>query len=169
MFWDVQIAQVWLVSIQSQNKTERRNWIWTLTLRINPHHIISSTKQTRLEDKRRRNALGIPSFPASFGEDKKNILWDALPGFPNGAAYFVQAQNRFQKRVRRDMRDEDGEEAEVSGQYTTKFNGRVIEAWVSCWLSMRQRRLSWGIDLRTCTVPLEPGACHKGWQSSPQM
>ncbi|KAF8201752.1 C5-DNA-methyltransferase [Pholiota molesta] len=109
--------------------------------KINPHHIISSTKQTRLEDKHRRNALGIPSFPASFGEDKKNILWDALPGFPNGAAYFVQAQNRFQKWVRRDMRDENGEEAEVSGQYTTKFNGRVIEA--------------------TCTVHLEPGACHK--------
>lgn len=54
--------------------------------------------------------------------------WGALPGFPNGAAYCVQPQNRFQKWVRRDMEDEDGEEAEVSGQYTTRFNGRVVEA-----------------------------------------
>ncbi|KAF9473771.1 S-adenosyl-L-methionine-dependent methyltransferase [Pholiota conissans] len=107
---------------------------------INPHQILKKTKQMQHEDTHRCKKLKIPSFCAAFDESRKKISWNSLPGFPKGAMYNSMPQNLFQKWLRQDMEDGNGE-VEVLGQYTMQFNSRVVEA--------------------TCTVPLAPGACHR--------
>ncbi|KJA27122.1 hypothetical protein HYPSUDRAFT_212781 [Hypholoma sublateritium FD-334 SS-4] len=102
----------------------------------NPHSVHPQTEHQRLEARERIEVLGIPSFRALIGEQYGSD-WGSLPGFPNGGAYCLTPQNRFQRWMRRDM--EEGQA--VEGQYTTKFSKRVIEA--------------------TCTVPLIAGAHHR--------
>ncbi len=91
--------------------------------RTNPHIVHPQTERQRLEARRRVEVLGIPSFRALFGE-RYGTDWGLLPGFPNGGAYCMPPQNRFQRWMRRNM--EEGQA--VEGQYTTRFSARVVEA-----------------------------------------
>ncbi|KAF8965236.1 S-adenosyl-L-methionine-dependent methyltransferase [Flammula alnicola] len=103
----------------------------------NPHKIIAATKHDRRKAKERLEDLEIPSFNAELGSGDGSF--SSLPGFPEGASYMMEPQNRFQKWVRQEMEDDE----EITGQYTTRFSSRIIEA--------------------TTTVPLVPGADHRGW------
>lgn len=94
-----------------------------LLFRTNPHAVHPQTDRQRREARERVEQLGIPSFRAQISE-KYGRDWGSLPGFPDGGAYSMTPQNRFQRWMRRDM--EEGKA--VAGQYTTKFSMRVVEA-----------------------------------------
>ncbi|RDB21087.1 DNA (cytosine-5)-methyltransferase 1A [Hypsizygus marmoreus] len=100
---------------------------------INPHKIIPAKPHDKREAKRRLNDLGIPQFDAVLEKSQTT-----LPGFPDGAAYAKEPRNRYQRWLRSQM-DED---MEVEGHYTRRFGSKLVEATVS--------------------VPLVPGADHKG-------
>ncbi|KAF4614568.1 hypothetical protein D9613_003147 [Agrocybe pediades] len=102
----------------------------------NPHEIIKATPSDLKESRKRRQEKGIAHFEATrLGRGLDDF--NELPGFPEGAPYPMQPQNRYQKWLRRNMDEDDL----VSGQYTTVMGSKVVEA--------------------TCNVPLKPLADHR--------
>ncbi|KAF8163400.1 S-adenosyl-L-methionine-dependent methyltransferase [Crassisporium funariophilum] len=99
----------------------------------NPHAILPEKARHR-EEVRQRLGAGIAQIDAVSGS---KVLEQDNPGFVHGAPYPLPPQNRYQKWLRRGMDDDE----EVTGQYTTRFASRTIEA--------------------TVNVPLRPNADHR--------
>ncbi|KIM49346.1 hypothetical protein M413DRAFT_15448 [Hebeloma cylindrosporum] len=102
---------------------------------LNPHHYISATKQDRKTAKKREEELGIPAVDAVLENSPRDF--SSLPGYPDGAPYHLEPQNRFQIWLRRGLEKDD----EVTGHYTRRMGSRTIEA--------------------TVVVPLRPLADHR--------
>ncbi|KDR81704.1 hypothetical protein GALMADRAFT_239835 [Galerina marginata CBS 339.88] len=101
----------------------------------NPHYIISKTNRDRKEARKRRDESCIPCFNAVAKEGDGKFK--SLPGYPEGVLYPVAPHNQYQRWLRQGM-DED---SKVTGQYTTRFSSKIVEA--------------------TVNVPLEPLADHR--------
>ncbi|KAH9483930.1 DNA (cytosine-5)-methyltransferase 4 [Psilocybe cubensis] len=93
---------------------------------INPHRIIASSTRDREESRRRLYDMKIPRFDA-MSDSEKRYVFDALPGFPGGAKYPMPPKNRYQEWLRQGMEEDEL----VTGQYTTRFAPRIVEATVN--------------------------------------
>jgi DNA (cytosine-5)-methyltransferase 1 len=97
-------------------------WCLTTVYRKNPHQYISATKQDRKAAKRREEELGIPAMDAVL--ENFDDEFSSLPGYPDGAPYLLEPQNRFQSWLRRGLEKDE----EVTGHYTRRMKARPIEA-----------------------------------------
>ena len=50
--------------------------------------------------------------------------FSSLPGYPDGAPYLLEPQNRFQSWLRQELEKDE----EVTGHYTRRMRARPIEA-----------------------------------------
>jgi DNA (cytosine-5)-methyltransferase 1 len=94
----------------------------TSIYRKNPHQYISATKQDRKATKKREEELGIPAMDAVL--ENFDGEFSSLPGYPDGAPYPMEPQNRFQSWLRRGLEEDD----EVTGHYTRRMGARPVEA-----------------------------------------
>lgn len=94
----------------------------TSIYRKNPHQYISATKQDRKATKKREEELGIPAMDAVL--ENFDGEFSSLPGYPDGAPYPMEPQNRFQSWLRRGLEEDE----EVIGHYTRRMSARPVEA-----------------------------------------
>lgn len=80
--------------------------------------------QDKIVKQMRLNKLMIPTFDAVVSAD--TLDFHMLPGFPNGTDYAQEPQNSFQHWMRVAM----GKEDKVTGHYTSRFSGQIVEGCV---------------------------------------
>lgn len=101
----------------------------------------------------RLSKLSVPAFDAVASANTLDFY--ALPGFPEGTDYSLDPQNSFQQWIRLAM----GQEDQVTGHYTPRFSGQIVEGYVLHFIKIV---LNTKHSSRTVTVPLVPSADHRG-------